>query len=456
MNHLNQPIQPSRLTALFQRIFRHPSRFLLGLLLAYLFVFLALYRMEPRPIVLHVGLFAGSNWNVPEGNSYAYIDDVIQKFEVSHPGVKVVYQSGICKEDYSEWLSEHVLSGDMPDVFLVPQDDFNLYTSRGVLASLDALSESDASFHLDDFYPSPLAFGRSNESETLYALPVECVPRLMFVNRTLLEREGIPMPDDDWTWDDFLAICQKVTRDTDGDGRLDQFGVYGYTWQDAVVTSGKRLFRTDGKASYFADPRIEKAIHFTISLHQIQQGQNVQERDFDLGRVAFRPFSFAAYRTYQPYPWRIKKATNFEWDCIRLPRGPEGDNISPIQTLLMGISSQTRNKYLAWEFLKAVCYDTDNQQELLAVSAALPVRRGIIEQASAEDLFGPSANEKSGRSPQAVSRVIEDGSLPDRFPLYDEAILLADREIQELIQGNIAETNAMNRLQKDVNDLLLK
>lgn len=431
-------------------------RFLLGLLLAYLFVFGSLYEMEPKTTILRVGLFAGSSWGVPQGDSYAYIDEVIQSFEAAHPHVKVVYQSGIRKQDYSEWLSGRALAGELPDVFLLPPDDFDLYTNRGALAPLDALAKDDPDLDLDDFYPAPLAYGRSGGTGALYALPVECVPRLMFVNRTLLAREGIPLPPDDWTWDDFLAICREVTRDTDGDGRLDQFGAYGYTWQDAVVTSGQRLFRADGKASYFADPLIESAIRFTLALQQTLQGQTVQERDFDLGRVAFRPFNFAAYRTYQPYPWRIKKVTNFEWDCIRLPRGPEGKNTSPIETLLMGISAQTPERQLAWEFLKAVCYEKESQEQLLHLSAALPVRRGIIEDAAPAALFGSAADERSGRSPQAVSRVMEEGPLPDRFPHYSEAILIADREIQKLLQGSLQETNAMNRLQKEVNDLLLK
>lgn len=439
-----------------QKTLHRPSPFFLLLLLAYIFVFTALYFMEPRPVILRVGVFAGSNWDVPEGNSYAYLDDVIGKFEAEHPNVKVVYQSGIRKKDYSEWLAGHALSGDIPDVFLIPQEDFDLYADRDALVALDDMAAKDADFQLTDFYPAPLAFGRSDTAKTLYALPVECVPRLMFVNRTLLEREGIPMPKDDWTWDDFFAICQKVTRDRDGDGRLDQFGVYGYTWQDAAATCGQKLFREDGKTSYFADPRVERAIRFTISLYHLQQGQAVQERDFDLGHVAFRPFNFATYRTYQPYPWRIKKATDFEWDCIRLPRGPEGENTSPIQTLLMGISTQTKQRQLAWELLKAICYDEENQQKLLRYSAALPVRRGIIENTSNADLLGSANKKERGRSPLAVSRVIEDGSLPYRFPQYHDALLLADREIQELLNGSISEVNAMNRLQKDVNDLLLK
>lgn len=434
---------------------RHPSPFLCLLLASYLFVFLALYFMEPKPIVLRIGTFAGSNWDVPEGASYAYLDEVIAQFEAEHPGVKVTYQSGIRKADYAEWLAGRALDGEMPDVILIPQDDFNLYADLGALLPLDDLAKRDASFSLDDFYPAPLDFARSTDDTTLYALPAECMPRLMFVNRTLLEREGIPVPQDDWTWDDFLAICRKVTRDTDGDGRLDQFGTYGYTWQDAVITSGASLFRPDGRASHFTDERIESAIRFANALHQSQQGQIVTERDFDLGRVAFRPFSFAAYRTYQPYPWRIKKATDFEWDCIRLPRGPEGKNISPVQTLLMGISAKTRERQLAWEFLKAYCHDKDNQTMLLEVSAALPARRGIIENTPARELFGMTGSSE-GRSPLAVSQVIEEGSVPYRFPRYQAAMLLADRKIQALIDNDALEVNSMNRIQKEINDFLLK
>ena len=56
----------------------------------------------------------------------------------------------------------------------------------------------------------------------------------MCVNKTLLESEGIAVPSGDWTWENFYNICAKVTRDTDGDGETDQFGCYGYTWQDAL------------------------------------------------------------------------------------------------------------------------------------------------------------------------------------------------------------------------------
>ena len=51
----------------------------------------------------------------------------------------------------------------------------------------------------------------------------------MFVNKTLLEENGIEIPNVNWTWDDFYAICEKLTVDTDDDGEIDQFGEYEWT-----------------------------------------------------------------------------------------------------------------------------------------------------------------------------------------------------------------------------------
>ena len=67
--------------------------------------------------------------------------------------------------------------------------------------------------------------------------------------------------------------------------------------------------------------------------------------------------TFAEYRTYKTYPYKIKRYANFQWDCITMPAGTKGDNLSQVETLLMGISSSTGEEELAWEFLKLLTYD---------------------------------------------------------------------------------------------------
>ena len=403
------------------------------------------YYVQGQERVLRIGVFAGNNWGVPQGDSYAVLDAAVEGFRKEHPGIRVEYVSGIKKEDYAEWLAEQVMGGREPDVFFILSDDFNLYASMGALMDLSPFMEKDRDFRAENYYKAALDYGKYGEQP--YALPCEGVPTLMFVNKSLLAREGIPMPGNDWTWRDFLDICRRVTRDTDGDGALDQFGCYDYTWQHAAITNGVTLVREDGRASYFADARMEEAVSFLMDLRGIQKGREITSKDFDMGRVAFRPFSFAEYRTYKPYPWRIKKYMDFEWDCIKLPAGPRGDNVSQLDTLLVGMSVRTRMPELSWDFMKKLCYDAELQERILQNSQGLPVRRDVVLSAKAQ-------TDGADMDIAAISEVMDEAVMPPKFKGYRAAMLYADTELAKIINGTIPFNNSLNKLQKEINAML--
>lgn len=411
-------------------------------------IFLAAYQMN-LPATLTIGIFAGNNWDVPQGEPYAIIDEVIKNFEAENPGVRVKYVSGIKKEDYSEWLAEQFISGDEPDIFFVLANDFNLYASIGGLMNLDGFIAADKNFSADVYYPAAFKFGQYENIS--YALPCESTLTFMFVNKTLLAKEGIALPKNDWTWKDFLEICRKVTRDTDGDGVPDQFGCYDYTWRQAAISNGVKFFRDDGRTSYFADSRMEEAIKFVMELRGLNGGFEVSPKDFDVGRVAFRPFTFAEYRTYKPYPWRIKKYSSFEWDCIKMPAGSSGGNISVMDTLLIGMSARTREKDLAWELLKKFCYDEATQQMILQKSQALPVRRDVIISAEAQEIFSWEDNETAAITPADISDAMDEAIMPFKFKNYKAAMLYADTELTKIIDGVVPLNNVLNKLQKEIN-----
>lgn len=436
------------------RSWRHQPRLmaLLGfLVMAILFMGWYGWR-QLHPKVLHIGVFAGSNWQVPAGDSYSIVDEAIRQFEQEHPGVKVDYMSGIKKEDYSEWLAERVLDEAEPDVFFVLSDDFNLYATTGVLLELTPAAGVDQDFAEQSYYPAALSYGQYEGRQ--YALPFESVPTLMFVNKTLLKREGIVMPDNNWTWQDFLSICRQVTRDTDGDGSPDQFGFYDYTWQQAVVTNGLELFKRDGNFSYFADNRMKEAMLFMMDLTAVNRGYQVTAKDFDMGRVAFRPFTFAEYRTYKPYPWRIKKYAAFEWDCIKLPAGPSGKNTSELNTMLMGISARTKEPALAWQLLKKFCYDPRIQELLLRESQGLPVRREVLESPEARQILLQDAPGDEKINVAIIDEVMENAVVPPKFRKYREAMLRADNDLKKIINNMEPFNNALNKLQKEINAYL--
>lgn len=273
--------------------------------MAVLFISSLLYLHYGDQNTLRVGIFYGSNWEVPGTVHYEILDQAIKKFESKYPNVKVEYEKGILSNDYSEWLSEQILKGTEPDVYLVLDEDFNTLASLGALKNLDMLVGGDKEFDSNVFYSSVYKAGQYEGSQ--YALPMECNPTLMFVNKTLLQKEGIKVPDNDWTWDDFYDICKTIVKDSDGDGQMNQFGCYDYTWLQAVYSNGITPFNQSGTFSNFLDEKFSQSLEFVKRLEATNRNYQVTSNDFDLGKVAFRPFTFSDYRTYMPYPWKNQK-----------------------------------------------------------------------------------------------------------------------------------------------------
>ena len=400
-----------------------------------------------KETVLTIGVYSGSYWNTPNGNCYQILDEAIAMFEQANPGVKVEYVSGIPAGSYSEWLTEQILKGKEPDLYFVLPEDFDLLVSSGALAQLDERIAADTEFDTSVYYEACLLSGQFKGSQ--YALPHESVPTIMFVNKTLLEANGITMPDDDWTWEDFYNICEQIT-DVDSH----QYGVHGYSWLDAMHSNGASLFSEDGRSCYLAEETVLQAVQFARQLEELNGGYNVSARDFDEGRVAFQPLLYSEYRAYQPYPWRVKKYSAFQWDCVSMPAGPSGSNISELHTMMLGISSRTRHEDLAWEFCKLLSINEDVQRKLYTYSHGISPLPAVAEDPELLQLHH-DISEGSGFSPEMIHHIMSNAVVVPRFDAYDQAMNMVESAIQEAANNQLGQSR-MLIAQSDINIFLNK
>ena len=408
-----------------------------------------------QKITLEFGMFTGSNWDVAQANSFTIIDKAIAKFEHTHPGVTVHYYSGIRKDDYSEWFSRKLLAGEEPDIFMVLGTDFNQFASMGVMKNLETFIEEDADFEPEKYFTSAFVSGQYESVQ--YALPYETVPTLMFVNKTLLTQEGIDMPEENWTWDDFYEICKKVTRDTDGDGVLDQFGSYNYDWMDALCSNGGGVFNTKGTEAALTDSRVVEAVKYVRSINDLYGGEKLTQEDFNGGRVAFMPLTFAEYRTYKTYPYKIRKYANFQWDCVTMPAGEQGGNISQVDSLLMGISANTKEEKLAWEFLKLLTYDEESQMNIFYDSQGASVLKEVTESQQMEQVVQEDMEEgDTVINGKLLGRVIEGGHVEPQFKKYEQAMSLTDSEINKILEEDKDVDSNLKILQRTINEYLIQ
>ncbi|MDH6367655.1 multiple sugar transport system substrate-binding protein [Breznakia sp. PH1-1] len=404
-----------------------------------------------QPIVVRLGIFAGSNWDVPSGKTYEVIDEAIAAFEKENPNVQIEYDSGILKEDYSLWLSNQIVQGNEPDVFVVLNEDFNTFSSLGVLKNLNSLVEEDQSFDTNKYYKSALDFGVYQEKQ--YALPFESNPTLMFVNKTLLEKEGIDIPSNEWTLDELYTIAKQVTKDVDGDGKVDQYGCYDYDWLDSMFAHSVELFDEDGQECYVGEDRVKESIIYAKKLMDLHQGETLTAEDFDKGKVAFSPMQLSQYRTYKPYPWRVKKYSNFEWDCLKMPSVDANSGNSETSTMLLGMSSRTSHEDVAWKFLKKLSYDENTQLHLIKNSQGISPLRSVTESSETIEAI-QIENEEGMVNLSMLTDVMEDTASHSQFKKYESSRALIDTRLQQIMMNSEDIDIALIRLQKEINKYL--
>lgn len=394
-----------------------------------------------REITLTLGLYAGSSWDVPNGESYQVIDQAIQKFEKKYPNVKIEYKSGIMKDDYSSWLANEITKGTTPDLFMVLSSDFNTLSSIGILKDLNRLIKEDQ-IDTSMFYQSALLAG-NNSSQ--YALPYEINPTIMCINHDLLTKENIEIPSSDWTIDDFYKICTQVTKDTNHDKSIDQYGCYGFDWKAAIDCYGLNIFEED--SCHLDKKEVKEALSYLTKINELSKGYQISSEDFDQGKVAFCPLTFAQYRTYQPYPYRISKYTSFRWSCIPMPGTKTNTVTTHLDTSLIGMSSQTKHSQMAWEFLKMLTMDEDIQQSLLNNSKGASPLKKVMLSKKTKEILDTDTMSNASLNQDVLNNLLENTIVEPKFKEYESILEKADYLInQALDQGTI--DNDLNKIQK--------
>lgn len=177
---------------------------------------------------------------------------------------------------------------------------------------------------------------------------------LIFVvyNKTLFEKEGIEdlyeiYLDGRWTWDMAREIAVKTTRDLDGDGEIDQWGIVDSRSWDLAVANGANLTKeVDGRIVFSGDePEYVAALEFQKELWTDLQvvyptyGSGTLRDTFINGKAAMY-FAVPTYTIAREILPRMQD----EWGIVPLPKGPNVDEhqwtVQAISTTLIPVNAK--------------------------------------------------------------------------------------------------------------------
>lgn len=189
-------------------------------------------------------------------------------------------------------------------------------------------------------------------------------------------------------------------------------------------------------------------------VQQLSDFQNLTSDDFDTGKIAFRPMTFSEFRTYKPYPWKINKYFEFQWDCIKLPAGPDGENKAKVDHLMMGINRRTNNSTLAWKLLKKFTYDTKTQQKLFQDSHGISSLKSVTNSKQAEEILEKDMGKDTVVKMQLLDQVMREALQTPKFRKYNEVFRHIDSEMQNILTQEEQFDENMLKLNNEADQML--
>lgn len=159
--------------------------------------------------------------------------EVVDAFMEEYPNVNVTFEP--INDDYVTKVETMMLAGNAPDVIYGHPKYFQKWASQDLLLDMTPYFENNQQFFDEDIYAVNLFDSFAYEDK--YVSTINGADTfLLFYNQDLFDEAGVPYPTEDWTWDDFLAACEKLTIDKDGDGEIDQYAISTGTGHDKIQT----------------------------------------------------------------------------------------------------------------------------------------------------------------------------------------------------------------------------
>lgn len=252
------------------------------------------------------------NFTIKRDSIYSYADQqtrFVNRTMANNQDIQLYYL-------YQEKVSEPLLKGLMKDLSKLPEFDFEEEKWNPTVKELMTIGDG--------------IWGMSPDREPRGGI---------FYNKRLFKEAGIP--DDEpynlqkegkWTWEKFEEYCKKLTRDTDGDGKIDQYAMASFSkyFLPMCAANNDASFVTrkeDGQyENAITTQEFKDAMNWGVGL--IKKGYMQPKPDgaaWDWYKAAFRDGE-CAMQTAEVY--EISAFANMEddWGFVMFPYNQKNEN----------------------------------------------------------------------------------------------------------------------------------
>ncbi|NED95212.1 sugar ABC transporter substrate-binding protein [Phytoactinopolyspora alkaliphila] len=309
-------------------------------------------------------------WGTPDNEPYWR--ELKAEFESRHPGVTLTDEV-IPGGEYQDKMFTLMSAGNAPDLVTPFDPAMRAWADADLLEPLDPWLE-EAGYDIDSFIPANrMAVGDDGK---VYGVIMMSNPRVLFVNRGLLESEGLDVPT---TPDDVLALSEALrdsSSQTFGFATMSASAAAFPTFGELmpiVKSFGGDFFR-DGEPTA-NDPATVEALDFIKRLHDenlIPTGQTelIYREAFSQGKVGsivVGAFIMAIIQSKNPDAFD-------DYDTVPMPFGSARTTAA---NGFIAIPKGAKNKEAAAQVILTMLED-EWQQKQVEMSWQIPARPGMV------------------------------------------------------------------------------
>lgn len=262
---------------------------------------------------------------------------ILAEFEAQNPDIKIEFMH--IPQNYFQKIHLLLASNMAPDVIFIN----NLYLP--VYANfLEDLSDWDQK---ENFYKKSLDTLSYNGK--LLAIPRDVSNMVVFYNKSLFDKYGIPYPQKDWTFDDLLRISLEFKK----------YGIFGISFESSnifylpyLMSNGGGILSDDLTTIIIDTPQSKNAINFYSDL---RNKYNVAPKKSQSASATMAQMFLQEKLAMQVSGrWLVPKyreSANFNWDVINFPNGTKG-SIVPMDASGWAIYKKSNNKENAVKLIK--------------------------------------------------------------------------------------------------------
>jgi multiple sugar transport system substrate-binding protein len=275
-----------------------------------------------------------------------------------------------------DYLTTSLSAGVAPDIIHGITPWSMEYGLQGAYADItDRINASDLA---TDLHPLALDAARSPISDRYYGVPFSWEVGMIFINADRFAEQGIAIPEQGWTWDEFLDAARKVNDPANYYALAANLGatedIIPWIWQTGAEVLGE--FEGEWRID------IDKGRPALQLWHDmLHKEQLVSPNSF--GGFELEVFAIEAFSMYQTGCFArgtiLEAEPAFAWRMVPLPHEARHASGSQPQTWSMATTTEEQGRGdAAWEVIEWFM-NAENMSAIAKGDWLFPTRQSILE-----------------------------------------------------------------------------